>query len=103
MVNIEKICFEIIGNVGSAKSMYIEAIQLAKKNQIDAAKNMIKEGNEVYKIGHKAHFELLTKTANAEEVPINLLLMHAEDQLIAADTFSIMAKEIIELYEKLNK
>ena len=101
MNKLDVTCFQIISNVGSAKSLYIEAIQLAKKQQIEDARNKINEGEELYRIGHKVHYELVTKMANGEDVPVNLLLLHAEDQLMATDTFCIMAKEIVELYEKL--
>ena len=32
-----------------------------------------------------------------------LILMHAEDQLMSAETFRIMAEEFIEVYKKIEK
>jgi PTS system cellobiose-specific IIA component len=34
-------------------------------------------------------------------VPFQLLLMHAEDQLMSAEAFGILANRFIELYEKM--
>ena len=78
--------------------MYIEAIQEAKKGNFEAAENLMKEGAAVYLDGHKAHSSLIQKEASGEQITFSLLLMHAEDQLMNAETTKIMAQEIIELY-----
>ena len=98
MEGMELISFQIIAAVGTAKSMYIEAIQAAKKGDFDEADQLIKEGAEVFLDGHKAHASLIQKEASGEKVDFSLLLMHAEDQLMNAETTKLMAVEIIELY-----
>ena len=35
-----------------------------------------------------------------EEMPFDLLLVHAEDQMMSAECFKVMAMELIEIYEK---
>lgn len=51
--------------------------------------------------GHKAHAGLIQKEAAGEAVNINILLMHAEDQLMAAETAKLMAEEIIKLNKRI--
>ncbi|MEG0170240.1 PTS lactose/cellobiose transporter subunit IIA, partial [Anaerorhabdus sp.] len=99
MEGLELTCFQIISAVGTARSLYIEAIQDAKEGKFDDAKAKIKEGEEVFVEGHKVHAELVQKEANGEEIKFQLLLLHAEDQLMSAEAFSIIAKEFIDLYE----
>ena len=53
--------FQIIAAVGSARSLYIEAIDLASEGNFDEARAKIKEGEEAFNGGHQAHGELLTK------------------------------------------
>ena len=53
--------------------------------------------------GHAAHGELLTKFANGELPPMDILMTHAEDQLMSAEAFGILAEKFITLYEKVNK
>lgn len=101
MDGIELICFKIISNVGEAKSYYIEAMQKAKKNNFDEAEDCIKKGMECFIKGHQVHAELIQKEANGELVSTGLLLVHAEDQLMAAETMKIMAEEIIELRREI--
>ncbi|MBR2066953.1 MAG: PTS lactose/cellobiose transporter subunit IIA, partial [Solobacterium sp.] len=40
--------------------------------------------------------------ANGELPSIDLLLAHAEDQLMSAETFGILAERFVKLYKKLN-
>lgn len=98
MEYLEMKCFEIISNVGSAKSFYLEAIAQAKTGAFEEAKASIVQGTEFFQLGHHAHMELVQKEAMGEGETLTLLLAHAEDQLMAADSFKIIAQEFIDLY-----
>lgn len=102
MQGIEMICFEIISAVGTAKSLFMEALQEAKAGNYEQAEAYIKEGEETYLMGHRAHAKLIQQEASGESVQVTILLMHAEDQLMATDTIKILALEFIELYKKMN-
>lgn len=101
MNELELACFKIISNVGTARSCYVEAIQKAKENKIEEAKEKIKEGETSFLIGHSAHAELLQKDAANEKIDISLLLLHAEDQLMSAEGFKIIAEEFIDNYQRI--
>lgn len=94
----ELISFQIISAVGTARSMYVEAIKEAKKGNIQAAKQLIEDGVKVFVDGHHAHASLIQKEAAGEKSEFSLLLMHAEDQLMTTETLKIVAEEFIELY-----
>ncbi|MEI4771973.1 PTS lactose/cellobiose transporter subunit IIA [Psychrobacillus sp. FJAT-51614] len=101
MENNELVCFQIISTVGTAKSMYLEAIQEAKKGEFEKAVSLIEEGNKVYAEGHHIHVKLIQQEAVGEKTEIDLLLLHAEDQMMSTETVKIMAEEFIEVYKKL--
>lgn len=101
MEELELICFEIITNVGSARSYYMEAIAFAKKGQFEEADNAIKEGETAFREGHHAHTNLIQKEASGEPVSVSLVLLHAEDQLMSAESFKFVAVEFIDLYKRL--
>lgn len=103
MEGLELICFKIISYVGSARSHFIEAIQEAKNGNIELARNMVVIGNEELVQGHHSHFELLKLEANGEKIEFQLLLVHAEDQLMSAEAFEIICREFIDLYERIIK
>lgn len=100
MEGLEQISFQIISATGTAKSCFMEAIQCAKKNDFAGAKEKIAEGDAQMNEGHKIHFGLVQKEANGEHVDFQLLLMHAEDQMMAAETIRILALELIDLYQR---
>ena len=100
-MDMELDCFKIISSVGEAKSDYINAITYAKKGDFEKAEESIKHGDECALNGHKVHAELIAKEAGGEKVETSMLLMHAEDQLLGAETVKLLAEEIIDLYKKI--
>lgn len=101
MEGIELISFQIISSVGAARSMYIEAIHLAKEGKFEEAQEMIRQGQETFIQGHHAHAELVQKEAAGEKSEYSLLLMHAEDQLMSAEAFGILAEEFVDVYKMM--
>jgi len=103
MEGTELICFQIIASVGTARSMYIEAIHEAKEGRFEEARRMIENGEKVFLDGHHAHLELLKNDVLGNKPEISILIVHAEDQLMSAEGFNILATEFVDLYEKILK
>lgn len=101
MEDMELLCFKIISAVGEAKSDYIMAIELAKQGKYEEAQAQIEHGEECFVEGHRQHADLIAQEAGGDSVAVSLLLMHAEDQLMAAETTKLLALEIISLYQKV--
>lgn len=101
MEGLELTAFQIISMVGAARSNYIQAIQLAKTGDFSGAKSLITEGEQFFLEGHKAHSSLLQQEANEKTFHISLLLLHAEDQLMSAENFKIVAEEFIAVHKEL--
>ena len=103
MEGLELTWFQIISSVGMARSLFIEAIQEAKAGNFEAAEQKINEGNENFTTGHHAHAQLIQQEASGEVTQMTLLLTHAEDQLMSAEAFKILAQEFIDLYKEIKK
>ncbi|NLH62600.1 MAG: PTS lactose/cellobiose transporter subunit IIA [Erysipelotrichaceae bacterium] len=101
MEGTELIAFNIIATVGTARSSYISAIDAAAEGNFEEAEKLIKEGQDAYVEGHDAHAKLLTQTAQGNAVTMDLLLTHAEDQLMSAEAFGILAERFVTLYKKI--
>ena len=99
---METSCFGIITYVGTARSCFINAIQCAKKGDFQEADALISQGDEAYTQGHHIHADLLTLDANGKLEHGGLILMHAEDQIMSAETFRVLAEEFIDVYKKMN-
>lgn len=97
---MEEIDFRIIASVGTARSIYIEALECAKQGNFEEAHAKIAEADKIYAGGHEAHQDILQLQGEGEELPFDLLLVHAEDQMMSAECFKVMALELIEIYEK---
>ena len=52
---------------------------------------------------NQSHFLLISKEASGEDIIINLLLMHAEDQLMMTESIKILSSEIVEIYKRLKE
>lgn len=98
---VTEIAFEMIANVGTARGMYIEAIQEAKKGNYENAGKLVEEGKQVFIEGHHAHADILTMEGAGVKIPMNIFLMHAEDQMLVAEGFEIIANELIDVYKKI--
>lgn len=104
MEGLELTAFQIIAAVGTARSSYIEAIQKAKEGDFEGAEKLIKEGDEMFIEGHHAHAGLLQVEAdNGQGSAVSLIILHAEDQLMSAESFKTVALEFIDLYKRLVK
>lgn len=102
MDNLELVAFEIISNVGMGKSLAIEAIREARKGDYEEANKKIEEAKEFLLKGHHAHTGLIQQEAAGEKLDFSLIIMHAEDQLMNAETTKDLAIEIIEMHKELN-
>ena len=103
MENREIIAMQIIASVGTARSLYIEAIDRAEEGQFQQARDKISEGEKIFNEGHAVHGQLLTAYANGELENMDILMTHAEDQLMSAEAFGILASRFVNLYEKIMK
>jgi PTS system cellobiose-specific IIA component len=101
-LNMDMICFQIISNVGTAKSLVMEAIYAARDGNYSLAEEKIEEAQRYFVEGHKIHSTLIQKEASGQKLHVSLILMHAEDQLMSAETISELVKEMIEMYKKIN-
>ncbi len=97
---MQAVAFEMIATVGTAKSMYIEALNLAKQGDFEQAQAMYTEADGIYAQAHTLHFDLVQKEASGEALPFSLMLMHAEDQMLNTETIKLLIAEIIELHKK---
>lgn len=93
----------LIMHGGNAKSNAMEAIQAAKKGDLDEASNKLNDSDEALKKAHNSQTNLLTKEASGSSIEISLLMVHGQDHLMNAITFKDLASEIIDVYKIINK
>lgn len=105
MPDLEKlssVAMEIITYSGAAKSTYIQAMHLAKKQQVEEAQQKLIEGDKYLQQAHDQHLCLLQEEAVTNEPQVSMLVVHAEDQFMSCETIKIMVQEFMELYKERN-
>ncbi|NJE80968.1 PTS lactose/cellobiose transporter subunit IIA [Olsenella sp. SW781] len=95
--------FEIIVEVGNARSCYIDAIKAAHDGDYEQANELIETARKAFSNGHKAHTGLIQAEARGENTSMNLILTHAEDQLMSAEAFGILADAFIDVYRRIDQ
>lgn len=93
----------LIIHAGNAKSDAMEAIQEAKQGNFELAEEKIVQAEKSLNEAHHAQTGLLTQEASGEAMTITLLTVHSQDHLMTSITFVDLAKEIIDVYKKIDK
>lgn len=91
----------LIVNAGNAKSDAMEAIQAAKKGDFEQAHAKLKTAERSLVEAHHSQTGLLADEAGGNPMTITLLTVHSQDHLMTSITFNDLAKEVVELYERL--
>ncbi|WP_459836503.1 PTS lactose/cellobiose transporter subunit IIA [Clostridium carnis] len=100
---MEEIVMTIIINGGNSKSYVMEAIEEAKNNNFDKARELIKKADEELKKAHAIQTELIQNEARGEKITIELLMVHAQDHLMNAITVRDLGEQFVNMYEKFSK
>ncbi len=93
----------IIVNAGSARSMSMEAISEAKKNNFVEARQKIEEAGKELGKAHRIQTDLIQAEARGEKQEATLLMIHAQDHLMNAMTVKDLAEELLEVHLKFEQ
>ncbi len=96
------ISMNIITHSGEAKSLGIEALRKSRENDNLEAKEMIETAKEKMKEAQEWHFKALIASSE-NKLEMDMLFIHAEDQMMTSDTILVLAEELIEIRIADNK
>lgn len=99
IIKISEVAMNVISYSGLAKSCYIEALNFAKNKQFSLIESKMEEGRKAFLKAHEGHLDLLHEEVESREPRISLLMAHAEDQLMNAETLEMIISEIIDIYK----
>lgn len=103
LLDLEEICLRTINKAGIAKSLAIEAINDCKNNSYELCQEKMQVCKKNYIAAQQIHHQILVKVASNEKIKISFLLIHAEDQLMNAETTANLAYEIIDIHRRIQK
>ena len=97
---LDKISFKIIASSGEARSHFMEAMAFASKNDFISAEKALEDGYLSQQKAYVYHYDLIENELN-QQIPINMLLIHAEDTLSATEIIKVMAENALNQYRRL--
>lgn len=98
-----EVAMQLIMYGGEAKSCALEAITAAKKQEFNEAIEKLSQAQAALLEAHHAQMDMLTREARGEKNEINLFMIHGQDHLMTSIAFVDLAKEIVALYQKIEK
>ncbi|WP_055071510.1 PTS lactose/cellobiose transporter subunit IIA [Clostridium massiliamazoniense] len=98
---MEEIIMNLIMFSGEARSLSMEAMQLAKEGKIEEAKELLVKAGEQLGEAHHSQTTLIQNEAAGKKAEVSLLLVHAQDHLMTSITLKDLATELVEVYSRL--
>ncbi len=99
---IAEISMEIIMYAGVAKSLMVEALELAQESNYKGIDGLLKEAEQNLTEANKTHFKVLQHDAEGK-ITLDVLFIHAEDQFISTQMFFSTTTALIALHKKVDK
>lgn len=96
----EEVAFQLIAKSGTAFSLLVTALKLARTGHFDECEDKIKEAKMLMDEAHNHQTSLITKEANGELEPVSVLLVHAQDHLMNTILLFTIVEEFLYLYKE---
>jgi len=100
MIELEEAVMTIIVNAGHARSLCFEALQAARKGNVDEAKYRLREADDYSRLAHQMQTRLIEQDAGEGRQPMTLIMVHAQDHLMTSLLARELSEEIIHLYQR---
>ncbi|HHY36048.1 MAG TPA: PTS lactose/cellobiose transporter subunit IIA [Firmicutes bacterium] len=100
---MERTIFAIIAQAGEARAQAYSALDSLRRKDFAEARRSIEQARSILGDIHKTHADLVMREARGEDLNISLLLIHAEDILMAASSETALVERIIEIVAEIAK
>jgi PTS system cellobiose-specific IIA component len=90
--DLEETVMELIINAGESRSCAMQALYAAKAGKWDEVDGLLEESTAASKRAHVVQTSLIGMDQGSGKVPVNLIMVHAQDHIMT----SMLARELIE-------
>jgi len=97
-MNIENTVMELIINAGEARSCAMQALYAAKRGNWDEVDDLLAQSTAASKLAHGVQTELIGLDEGEGKVPVNLVMVHAQDHIMTSMLARELVEELIELH-----
>ena len=100
-IGTEMISFGIIAAAGNARSLAFEALTAAREHVFDGADELLEQSNTAALEAHEQQTQLLVREANGDHLPVDVMLVHAQDHLMTAMLARELITELVQIHRQL--
>lgn len=94
--DMEQEIFRIITGAGEARGLLYDALGACRRGDEDGCSRCWNAANEKLRSAHEVQTDLITRDLNGS-LPVSLLLVHAQDQLMTTMTEQSLIEELMTL------
>lgn len=102
-LDMESTVMELIIHAGEARSSSMQALQAARKQQWQEAEAALQEASQAAREAHRIQTALIGADEGSGKIPVNLILVHAQDHLMNAMLCRELVEEIIYLHREMQE
>lgn len=99
-MDMESTVMELIINAGEARSCAMQALYAAKSGEWDQVDDLLQQSTAASKKAHAVQTELIGMDEGCGKVPVNLVMVHAQDHIMTSMLARELIEELIELHKK---
>ncbi|PWC13922.1 PTS lactose/cellobiose transporter subunit IIA [Brenneria corticis] len=101
MIDMEQTVMELLINAGEARSNAMMAIQASRQRDWRQADDLLAASREAARAAHRVQTQLIGLDEGEGKVPVNLIMVHAQDHLMTAMLCHDLAEEIVLLRREM--
>jgi len=102
-MDMEMVAMQVILAGGNARSEGRDALKAAKEGRFDEADERLAQGEAELARAHDIQTGLIQQEAAGNEIPVRLLMVHAQDHYMSSMSELYLVRELVDLYRKLGK
>jgi len=99
---LEQLTLEMIAHAGEARSLVFDSLRLAEEGKFEEARDTLERVSEPLSAVHVLQTRLLQREAQGTLPPGSVLLVHAQDLLMAAMTERDLTERVLKLYYRVH-
>lgn len=99
-MDMESTVMELIINAGEDRSYAMQALRAAKQGDWDLVDEQLTEASAASKRAHDVQTMLIGMDEGCGKIPVNLVMVHAQDHIMTSMLAREMIEELIEIHRQ---
>ncbi|MFM2486946.1 PTS lactose/cellobiose transporter subunit IIA [Celerinatantimonas yamalensis] len=102
-MDLEATIMELIINAGESKNLAMSALASAKKGEWNEVDALLEQSTKATQRAHGIQTELIGMDEGCGKVPVNLIMVHAQDHIMTAMLARELIEELIDIHRSLQR